>query len=210
MVTAVITLYGIIGAASLAPRICLEAAGAEYRFVEPERDPAAPGPPEFVAASPHLQVPALVDGALTLTESAAIVMYLADRFPDAGLAPAVGTPERADWYRWLCWLQNTPMPALYQWFYPERYCGDPDHEESIRAHAVIRLDRMFDWLDADLGGRSHLVGGRFSGADAYLWMLSRWTRNMPRPAFARPNLARFWAAGREHPAIASVIALENL
>lgn len=74
-----ITLYGIPSSASTAPRICLEEAGVEYTFVRITRDP--PGPPGFVDASPHGKVPALVDGDLAMTESAAITMHLSDRFP---------------------------------------------------------------------------------------------------------------------------------
>lgn len=210
MVPRMITLFGDIGAASLAPRICLEHAGLDYRYVIPVRDPATPSPPEFVAASPLLKVPALIHDGFTLTEAAAIVMHLTDRFPAAGLGPPIGHALRPDWYRWLVWLQNTPMATLYAWFYPERFCGTPGREENVRADAVSRLDGMFDWIEGELEGRDHLVGDRFGGADAFLWMLCRWSRNMPRPAFSRPNLARFWEAGKAQPAVARVIALEDL
>jgi len=205
-----ITLFGIPGAASLAPRICLEEAGADYVFVEPDRTPGHAGPPEFVAASPLLQVPGYVDRDVRLSEAAAIVMHIADRFPDSGLAPPVGSDERGDWYRWLVYLTTTPMPVLYQWLYPERFTTGPGTEERVRAYAVSRLDRMFDWIDGELSDRDHLVGGRFTAADAFLWMLCRWTRNMPRPAFSRPNLERFWVQGRARPSIAAVIVKERL
>jgi len=105
-----VTLYGLPGAASLAPHILLEEVGTNYVFVTPVREGADRGPAEFLAASPSGRVPALVDGALALTESAAICMHIADRHPAAGLAPAIGDPRRSTWYRWLVYLTNTCSP----------------------------------------------------------------------------------------------------
>lgn len=203
-----ITLYGRPGAASLAPHICLHELGAPHEFVlvDADRD----GPSGFVTASPHRLVPAMRDGELTLTESAAIVMHLADRFPGGGLAPPLGSTERSDWYRRLVYLTNTTAPDLYHWLYPERYTDGPEGAPGVRAAATDRLDAGFDWLDAELGGREFLVGGRFSGADAFLWMLCRWSRHLDRPAFARPNLGRYWEAIATRPSVRRALDVEGI
>src|SRR4029450_1324052 len=70
--------------------------------------------PEYMKIHPHGAVPALVDGDLVLIESAAIVAYLADKFPAAKLAPAVGTPERGRYYQWLFYTIGTLEPPLIQ------------------------------------------------------------------------------------------------
>jgi glutathione S-transferase len=202
-----ITLYGRPGAASLAPHICLHELGVAHEFALVDADRA--GPAGFVAASPHRRVPAMRDGELTLTESAAIVMHLADRFPDGGLAPP-GSAERSDWYRWLAYLTSTTATDLYQWIYPERYTDVPGTEAGVRGAATVRLDSAFDWLDEELGEREFLVGAAFGGADAFLWMLCRWSRHLERPAFTRPNLGRYWDAVAERPSVRRALLVEGI
>jgi glutathione S-transferase len=206
----VITLYGSPGSASLAPHILLKEAGAEYDFVVPVRDGPDAGPPQFLAASPHRRVPAMIDGPLLLTESAAICMHLADRYPAAGLGPGPGDPERGVWYRWLVYLCNTVQPALYQHIYPERFVTDPAHAEAAKASADTRLGGLWDWIDSELADREYLVGERFSAPDAYLWMLGRWSRHQDNPAFTRPNVRAFWDRMLERPSLLAVIADEEL
>ena len=205
-----ITLYGIPGAASLAPHILLEEAGAAHEFVVPTREGPDAGPPAFLAASPYRKIPAIVEGDLRLAESAAICMYLADRSPEAHLGPALGSPERGAWYRWLVYLSNTPQPALYEYIYPERYALDETLVEATRRAADMTLNGIWDWIDGELENREYLVGEHFSAADAYLWMLGRWSRHQPFPAFTRPNIARFWERMLERPSLQRVIAQEEL
>jgi glutathione S-transferase len=189
----------------------LEEAGAPHEFVIPTRAPQA-GPAGFVAASPHGRVPALVDHetGLTLTESAAVCMYIADRFPDAGLAPRVGTCERAIWGQWLVYLSNTVQTTLYQFIYPERYISEPAHAQQVRAAAQSTLSDIWDWIDGQLADRRFLVADQFSAADAYLWMLGRWSRRHADPAFSRPYTRLFWDRVLERPALRRVIDQEQL
>lgn len=205
-----ITLYGYPGSASLAPHILLEEAGAEYTFVRPIREGPDAGPPEFLTASPHRRVPAMIDGDVTLTESAAICMHVSDRNPDALLGPVPGDPERGVWYRWLVYLSNTAQPALYQYIYPERYVVDAEHVAGAKQVADAALGGIWDWIDTELADRAFLVGDRFSAADAYLWMLGRWSRHQANPAFARPNIRRFWDQMLERPSLLRVIEQEEL
>lgn len=205
-----ITLYGYPGSASLAPHVLLEEAGAEYRFVVPTREGPDAGPPEFLAASPHRRLPAIVDGPLMLTEAAAICMHVADRYPDALLGPPAGDPARADWYRWLVYLSNTPQAALYQYIYPERYVTGTGHADAAKQAADVTLGGIWDWIDGELADRTFLVGDRFSAADVYLWMLGRWSRHQSNPAFARPHLRRFWDLMLERPSLLAVIKQEEL
>ena len=206
-----ITLYGYPGSASLAPHILLEEAGAEHTLVRPIRDgPPNAGPAEFLAASPHRRVPAMVDGDVIMTEAAAICMHIADRHPDALLAPPSDDPERGAWYRWLVYLSNTAQPALYQYIYPERYVASGDHAEAAKQAADAKLGRIWDWIDTELADREFLIGDRFSAADAYLWMLGRWSRHQAHPAFARPNIRRSWDRTLERPSLLRVIEQEEL
>ncbi len=205
-----ITLYGYPGSASLAPHILLEEAAVGHTFVRPTRDGPDAGPPEFLAASPHRRVPAMIDGDVTLTEAAAICMHIADRNPEALLGPPPDDPERGVWYRWLVYLSNTAQPALYQYIYPERYVMDPHLVEAAKHAADVTLGAIWDWIDTELAGRDFLVGNRFSAADAYLWMLGRWSRHQASPAFARPGIRAFWDRIANRASVLRVIEQEEL
>ena len=140
-------LYWRPGAASMAPHAALAEIGVDYRLVEIGRDEAQEDA-SYRALNPLGVVPTLVDEEqnLVLTESAAILLYLGDRFPEAQLAPA----DRADYYRWLVFLTNTVQTAMLRWFYPERYgTGDKGMEAAARdaAEAFDILDRALEGMD---------------------------------------------------------------
>lgn len=165
----------------MAPHAALAEIELDYELVRIERgDDGTISPPEYLELNPWGRVPTLVDGELVLTESAAILLHLADRYPGARLAPA---GDRAHYYRWLVFLTNTVQPALMRFFYPERY-GDAGVEEK----AVEELQRDFDRLDAELDGREWLVGDHRTAADLYLFMLTRWGRRLEPAAWDRPGL----------------------
>lgn len=201
-----IELYFMPGAASMAPHLVLEEAGADYRLVRVRREDGRVEPPEFARLSPHGRVPLLVDGDLVMSESAAIVMHLCDLHPEAELAPAVGTPERAQWYRWLTYLTNTVQAAFMIAFYPERATGDPAGVDAVRIKAESDLAGMRAFLEAQLAsGGPYLLGERFTSADLYLFMLTRWGRRLEpkwweqpelrahfRRVFGRPAAQRVW------------------
>lgn len=204
-----ITLYGIPSSASTAPRICLEEAGVEYTFVRITRDP--PGPPGFVDASPHGKVPALVDGDLAMTESAAITMHLSDRFPHAALAPDPADPARADWYQWLMFLTTAVQAPLYPVIYPDRFTTDRLTVGRVRDQAARALDAALDKVDDALAHRGpYLLGETFSSADIFLFMLIPWTRHLVRPAFVRPATSAYFTGLSKRPTIARVVELEGL
>ncbi len=172
-------LYWRPGTAAMAPHAALAEIGVPYELVRIERD-AAQGDPAYLALNPLGVVPTLVDGDLVVTESAAILLYLGDRFPEAGLAPL---GDRAEYYHWLVFMTNSLQTALQRWFYPDRY-GD----ESVQAVAAAEAARHYDLLDRALEGRDWLVGETRSAADLFLLMLTRWGRGHEPPAWSRPNL----------------------
>src|SRR5690349_12133891 len=110
-------LHYMPGSAALAPHATLAEIGASYELVPVQRDESGNPTPEYLALNPWGRVPTLEDGDFVLTESAAICLYLAEKFPEARLAPPVGTPERAELYRWLLWLSNTVQMTAMRRFY---------------------------------------------------------------------------------------------
>ncbi len=119
----------------MAPHVVLEEVGADYRLVRVRKGDGGIEPPELELLNPHRRVPVLVDGDLVLYESVACVMHLCDTHPDVGLAPALGTSERALWYRWLTYLTNTVQATFMIAFYPMRATADPGCADAARAKA---------------------------------------------------------------------------
>lgn len=207
-----ITLYYLPGSAALAAHGALEEAGAEYQLVEVVREnDVVTSPADYRTLNPHGRIPALTDGDLRLYEAAAIVMHLSDRFPDAGLAPAPGTDERALWYRWLTHLTNTVQPTFIHVFSPGRSVPGEEAQAALSAAAVERLGAARDWLDAEVAaGGGYLVGGRFTSADLFLAMLTRWGRRLDRPWWDAPNLGDHYRRITERPAIRRVYEQQGL
>ena len=87
---------------------------------------------------------------------------------------------------------TTPQPALYQYIYPERYTTAADQVDAPRQLADAKLGAIWDWIDTQLDDREFGIGDGFTAADAYRWMLGRWSRYQDSPVFARPNIRSFW------------------
>src|SRR4051794_26597621 len=181
------------GTAAMVPHILLEELGVPFELVPVPRAQQAHKKPEYLKLNPNGLIPVLVDGDLVLYETAAICLHLADTHPQAALAPPLGTPERAHFYKWLAWLTNTLQAALIIYFYPERWADDAAAIAQVRAHAEASVGRMLDQLDAQLAQHRgpFLLGSQFSAVDPYAFMLCRWTRGFGRPARSLRHLARF-------------------
>ena len=124
------------------------------------RDRAKARDPEFALASPMGKVPALADGEARLADSAAICLYLADRYPTARLAPAASDPERA---RYLWWMLFTP--AVIEPAMSEKFLKTPS--DRFRS-GWGDFDLMMETLEKGLGAKPWILGERFSAADVML------------------------------------------
>ena len=196
-------LYWRQGAASMAPHAALAEIGVDYRLVEIGRDEAQ-ADANYRALNPLGVVPTLVDeeSGLVLTESAAILLYLGDQFPDSQLAPA----DRADYYRWLVFLTNTVQTAFLRFFYPERYGSGEEVAEFAARDAAV----AFDILDRALEDRAWLAAEHRTGADLFLFMLTRWGRRLEPPAWDRPNLRRHFLATLDLPGVRRMMDEQGL
>ncbi|MEI7760227.1 MAG: glutathione S-transferase family protein [Thermoleophilia bacterium] len=193
-------LYGRPGSASMAPHAALAEIGVDYDLVLIERDEAQTDP-GYLGLNPLGVVPTLVDGDIVLTESAAILLYLADRYPEARLAPE----GRAQFYRWLVFMTNTLQTTLLRMFYPERY-GD----ESVGPRATAEAGRHFDLIESHLAGREWLVGEHRTGADLFLLMLTDWGSELDPPAWDRPAIRAHFLRTLALPGVARMFEEEGL
>jgi glutathione S-transferase len=201
------------GNASMTPHIVLEELGIPFELVYVDRTVSAQKSPGYLKLNPNGLMPVLVDGDLVLYETAAICLHLADRSPQAGLAPALGTAERAQLYKWLAWLSNTLQPASTIFFYPDRWMdeGDAAGAAKLKAQAERKIGAMLDQLEAQLAhGKHWLLGERYSLLDPYAMMLCRWTRSFKRPARSLTRLGPYLNRVLARPAVKRVFATEKL
>jgi glutathione S-transferase len=190
------------GSAAMAPHLALAEIGCDYEVAAVDFEDPADAPAEYRLLNRWGRVPTLEDDGFVLTESAAIILYLAERFPEARLLPG-DLHERADATRWLLYLTNTLQPAFLRFVYPERYGSDAAREGAS-------LAEHFDWIDAELGAGPWLVGAERSAADLFLFMLVRWGRRLDRPAWDRPNLRAFARRMLERPAVLRLLDEQGL
>jgi len=176
------------GTASMVIHQALLEIGAPHQLTLVDFDKGAQRDPDYLKLSPQGVVPTMVIDGRPLVESAALLMMLADRHPEARLAPPLGTAEREAWYQWIVFLSNSLAATYRFWFYPEDL-GAPQHPPVVRAALQKKIEGIWDRLDAHLAaGGPYLLGTQFSAADLLLTMLMRWSRNMPRPALQWPHL----------------------
>jgi glutathione S-transferase len=204
-------LHYFPGNASLTPHMLLEEIGAPYALQYVDRAVQAHKSPAYLKLNPSGLIPVLVDGELVVTETAAICLHLVDTHPEAGLAPPLGSLERAAFYQWMAWLTNTLQAALIVYFYPERWADDAAAIAQVKAHAESAVGRMLERLDAQLAGSGGpwLLGSSYRAVDPYALMLCRWTRGFARPARSLPHLGPYLARVLERPAVQRTFAQEG-
>jgi glutathione S-transferase len=198
--------------ANAAPHMVLEEIGQKYELFLVDRAKNAQKSKEYLKINPNGRIPALIDGDLVLFESAAIVLHLVDRHPEAGLAPKVGTPERAKFYQWMTFLTNSLQEELMIWQYPERLAGaDAGATEVVKRGAEKRAEGYLDVIEQHLKTNGPLfLGETLSAADFYLVMLARWARPMANPPRSRPNIAKLLDIVTALPAVRRAYAGEGV
>ncbi len=135
----------------------MEETGQPYERVLTDITTGAQKTPEYLAINPMGKVPALADGDATLAEAAAICAYVAERCPEARLAPPLGDPKRAKYLQWLFFSPSCIEPALIQIF------TKLDVPASTAAWGSAT--QVFDVLDAALARGPWMLGDTFSAAD---------------------------------------------
>lgn len=210
-----IQLHYYPGTASMIAHLLLREIGQAFELVLVDRPNGAQKAPDYLRLNPNGLIPVLTDGDLVLYETAAICLHLCDTNPQAALAPALGSQERAHFYKWLMWMTNTLQATLLIYFYPDRLvnAGNSEGAAQVRAHAQVRLAGLLEQLDAALSrtGGPWFMGSNYSALDPYLFTLCRWTRNLkPQPARDFLHLGPYLQRMLERPATQQVMATENL
>jgi len=195
-------LYWAQETGAMAPQVLLEEVGVEYQRVIIDMEKGEEMQADYLAVNPRGQIPALFlpDGSL-LTESAAMVLYIAERYPESGLLPPPGSVERAQVYRWLFYAVANIYEADLRLYYSERFATEADCADSIKNKASEDMNSAWELLEQQLGDGPYLLGEQYSVIDPYLLMLAYW-HQQPQELLARcPKLKRLCDTVQQRPAV---------
>jgi len=191
-------------ACSMATRIALYEAGAEanYLEVDPRTKVVQSDGSDFRQVNPLGLVPTLrTDDGQVLTENAAILQYVADRFPEAGLGTSSGM-NRSRLHQWLCFIGTELHKGL---FVP---LLDKKAPAEIKPYILDKGLSRLDYLESYLTGREFLLD-HFTVADAYLVTVINWTMATPPVELAKwPAVKAYYERMRARPHVASAMAEE--
>lgn len=198
-------LYYSRGACSLSVHIALYETGIPFetervdsktKVMESGRD--------FRTINPNGYVPVLqLDSGELLTEAPAILQYVADQEPELGLAPAFGTMERYQLMEWLNFISS----ELHKNFSPLFAPATPDEYKVI---AKQRLAQRYAYVEQKLAGKQFLLGSQFTVADAYLFVVTNWSRAVNVDVTPYANVQQFQERIAKRPAAQSAMKAEGL
>jgi glutathione S-transferase len=190
-------------ACSLASRIALYEAGADARYIEvdPKTKRLIGDGADYLKVYPLGLVPALrTDDGDLLTENAAILQYVAERFPDAKLAPTSGI-ERARLQQWLCFIGTELHKGLFIPLF------DKKAPEGTVANTLAKGQSRLAYLNDYLAGREFLLDS-FSVADAYLCTILNWSMATPVKFDRYPAIQAYYTRMQKRPSIAKAFGEE--
>jgi glutathione S-transferase len=190
------TLYWDRETGAFVVEAMLAMASAPYEAIRVDMAGGAHRQPPYTDLNPLARVPTLVlpDGTV-LTESAALVLHLIDRFPEAGFAPPLGTPARPTVYRWLIFLATDVYDADLRYYRPATFTADPTGADAVKSAADAQLTRDLALVEQALTPGPFLLGPTMSAADLYLAMVAQWAPEQAR----RPGVRAVIDAVRAHP-----------
>jgi glutathione S-transferase len=198
-------LYYAPGACSLSPHIVSRELGIPVELKKVNtKDKTIDGGGDYWKVNGRGYVPALeLDDGQILTEGPAIVQYLADLKPEAGLAPKAGSFARYRLQEWLNFLTSEVHKQFSPLFRPTT---PEDYKKIARENIAAR----FDWLDKQLAGKDYLMGKQFTVADAYAFVLINWSKFMNIDLARWPNIAAFQKRVGARPKVQEALQAEGL
>ena len=180
-------LFYAPGSAAMGTRVILEEIGVPYELIESTIDMDKPRSPEQLAINPNGWVPVLKWDDNAMYECAAITVFLCDRHPEAGLAPALDDPARGLYLQTLVYFTSSVQNAFQLDYYPDRFADTPEDEPGAQRRGIRRLRETWKVIDDQIGDNQWVLGERFSAVDIYLFMLITWLK----PSRGQPSVDEF-------------------
>jgi glutathione S-transferase len=204
------TLYYSPGSASMAVHWMLIELGEPHELKKVDLEAGEHRQPAYLMLNPNGLVPTLVVDGTPLFECAALLMLLAERHPQAGLAPPAGSPQRGLYTSWMFHLSNTLQAAYRDWFYADQQAGAAN-ADAVKAAARAKIEACWDRIEAQINASGpYIAGDRVGAVDFLGTMLMRWSRNMPKPATEWATLANYIARMKARPSFKTLYTREGL
>jgi len=205
-----LSLYYSPGAASLCVHQFLIELGIEHRLEKVDTSANQQKSPEYLKLNPGGVVPTLLVDGIPMVESAAMLMWLAEQDAQSRFLPGDGGRARREYLQWFLLLANGLQPIFRAWFYPHEAAGT-EVCDGVKSNAQARIEMMWERINTHLEQSGpYLCGAQLTAVDFFLFMLCRWSRNMPKPATAWPYCAMFVASMKARPSFRTLYQREGL
>lgn len=198
-------LYTRLGSCGLASHIALEEAGAPYEFRQVDFTRQAQRSPDYLALNPKGRVPALVTERGVLTETTAILAYIAQVYPAAKLAPT-DPFEFARAQSFNGYLASTVHVAHAHRHRGYRWADDPAAHEAMRAKVASNMTECFDLIEREMLAGPWVLGEAYSVCDPYLFTIAGWLEGDGVDVSQFPKVSAHMARMAERPAVRKVLA----
>jgi len=201
-------VYGQKGAGSVPVEATLLLLGEPYELVEraPTEKPEAGdiSDEQMARINPMQQVPALVlPGGELMTESAAILIHLADSHPASRLAPALDDPKRPAFLRWMLFVATQIYGQVWARDDPARLAAEEAHKAVILERTAERMAQCWRIMDSQVNPGRYILGSDLSVLDLYVTVVSHWGPRRPRFYLEAPKMAEVVRRVDQHPRLAS-------
>ena len=178
METTPIKLYFAPRTRATRPRWILEELGVPFELVQLDLSKGEHKQMSHLRLHPLGRVPVLVDGDVTIFESAAICLYLADKYIDKKLAPAFGSEARALYYQWIVFAATELEPPIAEYANHTSFLPEDKRNPDIAAAAKEKALAAIKVVENGMLGKMYLVNDKFSAADIVLGSILRWADSM--------------------------------
>jgi GST-like protein len=184
-------LFSALGSGGVPVEAAMTLIGLPYEIVEAPTWEGEAEQAKVAVVNPLRQIPALVTPAgETITESAAILIWLADNHPEAGLAPALDSPLRAQFLRWMVFVPASIYSLFWVRDEPSRLGGpDPEVQAAIKAATAERILDCWAMMESQLTPGEYLLGDQMTVLDLYVAVVSRWGPRRVRFYEVAPRMA---------------------
>ncbi len=205
-----IKLYYSPQSCSLIPHILLEELGANYETQLVSLKDNMHKQPEFLKINPKGKIPIIQDNGKIITETIAIVNYIADLYPNDNIFPKKNLQKKSDIMEWICYYNNTLHTAFLRLFRPNHFTTDKQAYQKIQNLANQDIDSAFQNIDLLLKNHNYLNGTEFQLCDIFLFNYGRWGNLAAKPTKKYVNLANFMYRIAKRHAVKYVLQKEKI
>jgi glutathione S-transferase len=197
------------GAVSMATHMALEELGAPYRLEPISISEGQQNSPQYRRVHPLGRLPALeiADG-LVLTETPALLVYLAEQAPELELLPSEPV-QRARANEWMSLLASAVHVTFISFFRPDRYTSDTQAMAALRVDGKQRFFELLRYVESRLPAAGFVLGERYSLCDAYLSVFFLWARRFELPVSELPRYGSLTASVLQRPAVRRALEQEG-